>query len=1445
VLKFFPSEDNWFLGQIDEARPPEPDVADDQGWMFHVTFEDGDHGDYSRARIEADLVPEGSANKQDLHGQKEWQVYKKIYDIVRSQLLKDTFGATNDACMRTVFRMHKATDITVARIKAKYNKAAKLLHDDKVRGQPARVRHLAKLVLAAAQYLQQSHEHLSNSSVSVNDKPTPEDYHEYNSEGFAKAASTATETVKQADLTQPDAPGEGGGGGGGDDNDNDDDDDEAGEEAGDHSGDGSDGPWDGDGSDYGGNYPNSPNAVNTHKLQDFILSPFQHVPFVPKACIEQWAIAYNTTTRTLIEAINSTGPGRTKRIGTAARWYLGLPQLLLRDANRSPKRNAKVIRRRLSLYNDQKYDEILNHWYSDCSKARAKMKPPKRDTPERRLEHTIDLFHKGYVSRGLATLEGNGRAAADDPAIQKQMFDKHPQIDGNQSLDDEPPPAVKELELQTLDQVVKRTRGLVGVGPRGLKAGHIKPLESGAFGDDNAKEAFASFEALGILYLDCRMPRWLRRALNGGLLTPLIKKPAAEGETPDARPTNAREMDVASWTKALQRGANAATRAAVLPQQLAVAVSGGCHIKIIGAKLLLEVAIREGKRYVHVALDLKNAHNSYDRRGCQDAINEAAQKNPDLIPLARAHHADCGQASEVFMRVGHGQGLLNGFKRLCASFVGGPQGSALTNLAFPLRINAALKATEQKFNRVTVRAIQDDCDLMGDPDQIFGTDGNIGALQFLLDELKKSGLEPNLTKFQVYATPPAVESVPAWLERPFIITNPVEKLKVAAANAEAEAAAAKVKNAADDEKLAAKETAKAAAKAAKEAVASVAEHDKAYGVKICGAALGDEDYELEFLREKSEEITEAINSVSSKIAANSAQCASTAIYYSLQCRADFLLETHLPSLTRDLARAVDDALRGAYTRAFGVDILDPDGQTPGEADPTFLRDLAGLKAKAGGCGFRNTERRAVFLNTLNNVLPQMVGTDTPGLWPALATILGADSFKKGNEEARWEVFLSSESKWAQELESEIERVKALRQSALAAAGRSTNAPASEVFDAPTEGFGNGVKKLHRQLFDDIRGHEAKAMGRRASQLPRDDQRKLAFEQSSECRFSNVLFVAMPSQHTRFTNNEFHTAVQSVMGAPLSLLKPAIGLPIKSTTNGPTPKVDPFGNNLKKLKAALGGGTTRNHNSFVDRLSFWLGRGGVSHRGGNKGKPQTCKDLFNRVNANNCEEGEEGQRDLQEIIPDLVIDGRFLSPSLDGPGAALLRGVRTLVDVKTKSCCAKYAAAQGVPAAVVKKRQKQVNDDYHKRAAKLDEKLGTTAGSMGPFKKELNRYGQKGRVAGPVVGAFAEASSDTYAIADLVASALAQEHCSYYSEKPSVAKAVFTEQLYRSLGLTARLGWARLLVGRYRGLVQVPTTAGQHTGGSCAPHHFTPDDEDAYDHGNFFNPGSTRHYSHRD
>ena len=53
--------------------------------------------------------------------------------------------------------------------------------------------------------------------------------------------------------------------------------------------------------------------------------------------------------------------------------------------------------------------------------------------------------------------------------------------------------------------------------------------------------------------------------------------------------------------------------------------------------------------------------------------------------------------------------------------------------------------------------------------------------------------------------------------------------------------------------------------------------------------------------------------------------------------------------------------------------------------------------------------------------------------------------------------------------------------------------------------------------------------------------------------------------------------------------------------------------------------------------------------------------------------------------------------------------------------------------------------------------------------------------------------------------LATEHCGYYSDKKQgVVAAFFLSQIYRSWGLTAHRGWARLMLDR-RYLVEVPNT----------------------------------------
>jgi len=94
------------------------------------------------------------------------------------------------------------------------------------------------------------------------------------------------------------------------------------------------------------------------------------------------------------------------------------------------------------------------------------------------------------------------------------------------------------------------------------------------------------------------------------------------------------------------------------------------------------------------------------------------------------------------------------------------------------------------------------------------------------------------------------------------------------------------------------------------------------------------------------------------------------------------------------------------------------------------------------------------------------------------------------------------------------------------------------------------------------------------------------------------------------------------------------------------------------------------------------------------------------------------------------------------------------------------------------------------------------------------------------------SPDTYAIAGLISSALANEHVPFFTGRPPEAKGMFTQRLYRSLGLAAHLGWARLLVDRYRDLFEIPALTREGHGGR---HHFTPDGEGAFEYGNYQSP----------
>ena len=69
----------------------------------------------------------------------------------------------------------------------------------------------------------------------------------------------------------------------------------------------------------------------------------------------------------------------------------------------------------------------------------------------------------------------------------------------------------------------------------------------------------------------------------------------------------------------------------------------------------------------------------------------------------------------------------------------------------------------------------------------------------------------------------------------------------------------------------------------------------------------------------------------------------------------------------------------------------------------------------------------------------------------------------------------------------------------------------------------------------------------------------------------------------------------------------------------------------------------------------------------------------------------------------------------------------------------------------------------------------------------------------LLGAYGEMPGDVYVIAEAVAEELTTEHCGFYSDKKQGAVAAFfLSQIYRSWGLVAHRGWARLILVAHRG-----------------------------------------------
>ena len=238
--------------------------------------------------------------------------------------------------------------------------------------------------------------------------------------------------------------------------------------------------------------------------------------------MEDWAKVFNQAATNLANAADANeGQDRTNNIRIAARWYLGLPQLIFRDTDGRKERKHARIRMRLTAFLQGDFDTPLGHWVCGRNKALRKDRKPKSDMKEHRVQQGIKLIIQDFVRRGLRLVEGNGKAPA--KAVFGKMIDKHPQHEKSWVPPVRPTDRSDDPALLSLRTVALAVDPKAGVGLHGFQSHYARKLAVGSFSDPEANSAFAAFTRLGVIYLNTQMPPWLRRLLGSGLLTPLAK----------------------------------------------------------------------------------------------------------------------------------------------------------------------------------------------------------------------------------------------------------------------------------------------------------------------------------------------------------------------------------------------------------------------------------------------------------------------------------------------------------------------------------------------------------------------------------------------------------------------------------------------------------------------------------------------------------------------------------------------------------------------------------------------------------------------------------------------------------------------------------------------------------------------------------------------------------
>ena len=350
---------------------------------------------------------------------------------------------------------------------------------------------------------------------------------------------------------------------------------------------------------------------------DCMLCEFAMLDEVPMQHQEMWGEAWSQVLQRLEEA------GTDEEETRALKWFMFLPQALLRKASRGGRAGRGQVARRFNALVRGDWGAVVVFWLKDKERREGGARQTHRqgdrdggeeDETERVRREAVKLISKGQISKAVSRLNSHGVADISDPIIMQQLREKYPD-----RVRDLPGRVEKGYCVDGFKGLREDLLGLekgVAPGTGGLRNEYLNVL-----GERMTNVQMNLLEGFGLRYVRGELPEWFSICWLTVQTIALYKS----RERSAVRPIGIRNPLAKSFHRQVIQQNKPDIVEYLEPQQLSG--SKGCAAKLVFSVRGLSEVRRD---FVVVKLDLRNAFNQISRT----AIIENLIGEPSLKHLA-------------------------------------------------------------------------------------------------------------------------------------------------------------------------------------------------------------------------------------------------------------------------------------------------------------------------------------------------------------------------------------------------------------------------------------------------------------------------------------------------------------------------------------------------------------------------------------------------------------------------------------------------------------------------------------------------------------------------------------------------------------------------------------------------------------------------------------------